>query len=117
MTASEIADIVRGFAYAYRNEADVQAAVVELLSSKGHAVMSEVPLTDRDRIDLVVDRVGVEIKIKGSAANVARQLQRYAESDLIDELVLVTGISRHEAFLGATIGGKPVTVVWIGGTL
>ena len=41
-------------------------------------------------IDFLAGDVGIEVKIKGSAADAFRQLKRYAESDRIGSLILVT---------------------------
>ena len=47
------------------------------------------------RIDFVIGRVGIELKIAGSVSDVTRQLWRYADSGRFDALVLVTSVSRH----------------------
>lgn len=53
-------------------------------------VRSEVRLTDKDRIDLLVETVGIEVKLHQPRRSILRQLERYAESDQIDVLVLAT---------------------------
>lgn len=114
MTGKEIADLVRRYRFTYRNEAELQDALAAMLEDADYDVEREVRISDRDRLDLMVGRVAIEVKTKGSPVNLARQLQRYAHSDLVEEIVLVTSRPQHEAFLGAEIAGKPVEVAWIG---
>ncbi len=62
-----------------------------------------------DRIDFLVGSVGVELKVKGSASEVLRQLERYAAWDEITELLLVTSKGAHRA-LPERVGGKVLLV-------
>ena len=62
-----------------------------------------------DRIDFVVDRVGIECKVDGSVADVTRQLERYALWGELDELVVVTTKGKH-LNLPRMLNGKPVRV-------
>lgn len=82
-------------------------------------VRREVRLDDHNRIDFLValaeslggesSTVGVEVKIKGSAKDVLRQLTRYAAIADIDELLLVTTKAAHHR-MPAELNGKPVIV-------
>ncbi|ADJ22993.1 conserved hypothetical protein [Hyphomicrobium denitrificans ATCC 51888] len=58
-------------------------------------------------IDFLIDDVGIEVKIKGQAASIMRQLRAYADEPAISGLILVTS---KPVALGPTIGGKPVAV-------
>lgn len=58
------------------------------------------------RIDFIVGDVGLEIKIKGQAAAIVRQLRGYANEPALCGLVLATSKPVH---LGM-IGSKPVAV-------
>jgi hypothetical protein len=80
------------------------------LTQLGFEVAREVALARGMRIDLLVGRVGIEVKIAGQTSSVARQLRRYAASDLVDELVLATTCPRH-AGVAPVIDGTPVHVV------
>lgn len=120
--AAEIVKLIGAHRFTFRNEDELQYAIAEMLESEGLDVKREVRLEHRSdldaryRIDMLVDQVGIEVKIKGSEVSVARQLQHYAGCDGIDELVLVT----HRAALSNIpnwIADKPVFVVWIGGAL
>ena len=112
--ARAIADLVQTHRFRYRNEVELQDALEHVLLNSGHAVLREVRLSSRDRIDFLVGRTGIEVKVKGAAAAVQRQLQRYAHSPLLDELLLVTTTQRH-LDMPADIGGKPLTVVALSG--
>ncbi len=70
----------------------------------------EVRLGERDRIDFLADTLGIEVKVDGSAAVVERQLARYAESDRIAALALVTSCARHGA-VAREINGKSTHVI------
>jgi hypothetical protein len=58
--------------------------------------------------------VGIEIKVAGRAAPVARQLRRYAEHDQVRQLVLVTTRATLRA-VPRELAGKSVLVVWLPG--
>jgi hypothetical protein len=94
----------------YSNEAALQEMLAAALVAGGYAPQREVVLADGvSRIDILVGRVGVEVKVKGSLPDVRRQLARYARNDDIDELVLVTSRAAHHG-IPRTIGGKPLTL-------
>lgn len=66
------------------------------------------------------NRIGLELKVKGSQAAVLRQLQRYAQSAEIDAIVLLSSHAAHTGLLpsvATTLAGKPVHVIltWAGG--
>lgn len=106
---SELLTVLRGARYRYATEDELQQALAAALTGAGYTVEREVRLNSRDRIDLLVDRVGIEVKIAGERRTVERQLARYSESDLVDELVLVTTRARHRP--PAQLNWKPVHVV------
>ncbi len=89
-----VADAIRAFDFRYGDEDQLQQGLAAALESEGFDVQREVRLNARDRIDLMVDRVGIEVKVAGATASVGRQLARYAQHDL-DGLVLVTNKLRH----------------------
>lgn len=97
----------------YRTETDLQVQVHALAVELGLNPEREVRLTPRDRIDLLIGRLGVEIKVAGAPHTVMRQLLRYAESDRVDLILLVTTRLAHLA-LPQLVGGKPLIVAPIG---
>lgn len=106
--AAELAGLLRAQRWTYQREDGLQQAVEQFLA--WWLPEREVRLAPRDRIDLLVGRVGVECKVAGNAESVLRQLRRYAESDRIDALILVTSRAAHSR-MPATVGGKPLHVV------
>lgn len=97
----------------YRTEADLQAQVGDVALHLGMTAEREVRLSERDRIDLLIGRLGVEVKVAGATNTVARQLLRYAASDRVDVLLLVTTRLAHLQ-LPQSVGGKPLIVAPIG---
>ena len=93
-------------------EDDLQAELARVLTEHGACATREVVLVGGalGRIDLVVDRVGIEVKTDGGRADVLRQLQRYAHAPELDELVLVTTRTKHH-HVPDEIGGKPLHLV------
>lgn len=100
--------------FRYADEDQLQDGLADALVAAGFDVRREVRLNARDRIDLLVGRVGVEVKVAGAPSSVWRQLRRYAESPEVDALVLVTSRMRHTSFPDE-VGGKPVAVVSLAG--
>lgn len=100
----------------FRTEADLQAAIDKHLAHPAHGVAGfrEVRLTDASRIDFVVTvdhlPIGVEVKLKGGVIEVARQVQRYARTDELAGVLLVTTNPRHIS-VPEILAGVPVRVV------
>lgn len=67
-----------------------------------------------ERVDFLVDgpgwRLAVEVKVKGSAAAVERQLGRYARQEGVTGVVLVTTRQQHEV-MPDEMAGTPIAVV------
>ncbi|MDB4957616.1 MAG: hypothetical protein JWO36_5185, partial [Myxococcales bacterium] len=61
------------------------------------------------------ERLVLELKVKGSAPAVERQAQRYALTDGVDAVAIVTTSQRLARELlrvgGETLGGKPFAVI------
>jgi hypothetical protein len=118
-TAQHIADLVRRQTFAFTNEVELHVGLAQLLTDQGLIPRREVQLTDADRVDLMVDLdagpLAIEVKIAGANGDVRRQLSRYAASDQVAELMLITTLRRHLTGLGPRIGGKPLTRVLLRG--
>jgi hypothetical protein len=98
------------------DEAELQCQVEQRLRRHGIAFQSQVALSKRDRVDLLTaGGIAIELKVKGSVSAVAGQLERYAQSDRVQELVLVTtrAVHRQIACVGQ-IYSKPVRVIHVG---
>ena len=90
---NEICERLSSARFNYNNEAELQAALAQHLAS--FQPRAEFRLNERDRIDFVIEGIGIEVKVDGSRAAVLRQLHRYAHSGLLDALILVTTRTRH----------------------
>jgi hypothetical protein len=119
---AQIRAVLSPYAFTPRNEADLQAQVAEVLVAAGFTADREV-LAERGRYDLLVSgdgaRVVLELKVSGSAPAVERQAQRYALTDDVDAVAVVTTSRRLASELlrpdGDTLGGKPFAVIVLRG--
>jgi len=109
-TLDEVVAVIAAHRFGHATEAELQQGLAEVLWHAGYSVEREARLSARDRIDLLVDRVGIEVKVGGSVGNVVRQLERYADSEELDALVLASS-RRHHLDMPAALNGKPVVVV------
>ncbi len=96
----------------FQCETDLQNAIETLLSKAGISYRREVALSRRDRPDFMVETVALEVKTKGSPAQVTRQLYRYAEHESVGSLLLVTTLAKLRV-MPEELRGKPVVVTWI----
>lgn len=109
--SDEIMRILGRTPFPLHSEKDVQQSVEQAFAAAGVECRREVRLNATDVIDFLVDRVGIEVKIKGGKRAILRQVERYAESDQVDTLVLLTAVAMG---MPASIKGKPVHVVSLG---
>jgi hypothetical protein len=110
--AREIITQLCGNLYSWASEADLQGSVFKVLDQSGYDVQREVALNARDRVDFMVGKIGIECKVAHSATQVIRQLARYVESPLIDEIILLTTRHAHQS-IPTEMGGKPIHVVYL----
>jgi hypothetical protein len=116
VTLTELARAVsrRSGELRFATEQDLQAGVSALLATEGFTAEPQARLGPFDRPDFLVDGVAVELKVKGSAADLERQVTRYLGHDEVAAALVVTNRARHRGLPGE-INGKPVWVVWITG--
>lgn len=110
-----VCTVINSYRYFHGNEDGLQVGIMTALLTHGLPAVREVHLNLKDRVDILVGDVGVEVKVRGGVESLLRQLQRYATHDRIGALVVVTTMARHRA-LPTTVGGKPVRVIHLGGT-
>ena len=96
----------------FSNEAELHEGIAEVLVSKQIPFEREVIITSHDRLDFLVGDIAIEVKVDGSAAEVLRQLHRYAQHERIGALILVTSRSRHQ-MLTKVLNGKPLECVYL----
>lgn len=114
VTAEQVTTAIRAHRYHYAHEDGLQAGITEALTGAGLPARREVRLAPRDRLDVLAGGVGIEVKVAGSPDSVLGQLQRYATSEQITALVLVTTVARQRA-MPEQVGGKPLSVIYLGG--
>lgn len=118
--ARRLRDFVLARPLSFTTENELQEALAgrfwaeALLGKPVTGYSRELRLDAENRIDFLVEldgeiRVGVEVKIAGSLAAVRRQLERYAKSDKVDQLLLITTKASHHQ-ISPTINGKPVVL-------
>lgn len=105
ITVRNIATTLRNNRYGHANEIELHSGIEQVLTGMGLTVRREVSLSREDRIDMTTEltrpdgtpvRLGIEVKVKGPAGEVHRQLRRYASHvDQVDALLLVTTMYRH----------------------
>lgn len=97
--------------FSMRDEAMLQSEIADCLLANGVEFQREVVLGPNDRIDfLCAGGIGIEVKINGSAAAIARQLKRYEASDKISGLILASRVLIDPRPVGFS---KPVHTVWL----
>lgn len=90
-------------------EQDIHQAVARRLTDEGLPFLHEKPLTPGCRIDFWCEGVGIEIKKgKPRPAALLEQLRRYAVSDEIAALVVLT---QRSVRLPASVCGKPLVQI------
>lgn len=83
---------IRSHRFLYDNEIQLQDGLAECFTKAGIAFEREARLSPANKIDFMLpEGVGLEVKIKGSPTEVARQLLAYVGEAQVLELILVTG--------------------------
>ena len=94
------------------NEKVLQAQIEKIFKGENIPYEREVRLSERSIIDFIIDKeIGIEVKIKGSAKDIFRQLERYLEFDDVKALVLVTSKAIR---LPKSVKGKFTYVINLG---
>lgn len=110
-------EALQQFRFQITSEAELQEAVAAALTADGFRFEREVVLGLGDRIDFVVDvdgcQVGIECKVKGSPAEILRQVHRYVYHEQLAGLILVTTRVRHA--IPPTMNDKPVEILRVRG--
>ncbi len=86
-------------------EASAHNAIFDALARDGLAPTREVVLTPKDRIDIMVGAVGVEVKVAATRRLILRQLERYAALPEVEALVLASAAAWPGTM--AKLNGKP----------
>lgn len=110
MTVQDLASMISSYRYTFSSESELQEQIAGVLDASGVPNERELALGPKDRLDfLVTGDIAVEVKIASSRSEVLRQLHRYAQSERIAGIVLVTNRARHIQ-MPDSLNGKPVRV-------
>ena len=109
-TVASLKKLLSNQAYTITEERLIQDKIEAVLNTKKVQHLREAHLTKRDRIDFLVGTIGIEVKLKTPVTQVTRQLHRYAQSDLISELLLIT-TSPSLAQIPKEFNNKPIHVL------
>lgn len=113
----QVMDVLRSTRFLWATEDELQRGVAEAFAAAGLGFVREARLDSHSRPDFLVGRVAVEVKVAGAQGAVYRQLARYARSDQVDAVVLVTACASHGRWSELGVGAKPVLTHRVGSTL
>ena len=97
--------------YSLNTEKQLQSEIMTSFMQERMKVSREYRLDNNNIVDFYVNGTAIEVKIKGSARDIYKQLERYAEFESVTELILVTNKAMG---LPPTIKGKPCYYVSLG---
>lgn len=112
----EMAKILNTFRFRFITEKDLQDGIESVFVCNQIQYQREQFLSASDRPDFMVNRIAVEVKIKGSLADLLRQASRYAASSEVDA-ILVVGTPHWLSRVPVSLAGKPVHAVRLMGSL
>jgi hypothetical protein len=109
-----LALLLRGFRFRFCSEDELQTGIANALARRDVLFARERVLSAADRPDFLVPcldgDIAIEVKTKGSFADLLRQVARYAEHERVKG-VLVVGSPRWIARVPDSIAGTPVRTV------
>jgi len=115
VSALEIVDVLKRARCNLSSETRTQAELFEHLKRELPAVADafqrEVRLSSKERVDIWINGIVIEVKLDGSAFSIYRQLVRYAEKPAVEAIILATN---KTMCLPDKIEGKPAFTVSLG---
>ena len=115
MGVDELRELLSRFLIRFGTEKTMQDDIEVILESAGVSFEREYRLKPGP-IDYLVDgHIGLECKVAGGNAEVFRQCRGYLACTEVAELLIVTKRASHSQ-VPATLGGKPVRVLWVAGS-
>jgi hypothetical protein len=102
----KLRNIVRGWRVNYNNERELQEKFAHLLAYHCLNFSREFVADKKNRPDFLVEgRIAVEVKIKGSLTAHMRQLERYANIETVETVIL---LCPKPHTLPNALNGKPL---------
>lgn len=99
------------FRFASSDEKIVQAQLEQHLKQAGFVFEREYRLDARNIPDFFMDGIAIELKLKGNAKSIYKQIERYSLFSKINALILV---SNRSMGFPKEVNGKPIYVVNLG---
>jgi DNA-binding LytR/AlgR family response regulator len=112
MNATELVELLEKSRMRTITEETFQVATAQALTDAGVEFKREHPLSRGDRVDFMVGDIALELKIDGSSTEVLRQLQRYAQHEEVQAIVLLTSRSKL-CRMPNSLNNKPLYVALI----
>ncbi|OAN71108.1 hypothetical protein A8B82_21175 [Sulfitobacter sp. EhC04] len=106
--ARRIVRLIEGAKINVTTEAASHSAIAALLAAQGMDVRSEVRLSAKSRVDLMVETIAIEVKTGHRRADILRQIKRYSEIDEVSEVILATAIAFPKSI--KELGGKKLHI-------
>lgn len=117
MNIDHLATRLNAYRFRFVTEKDLQDGIEAMLTAEQIPFQRERAISAPDRPDFLVDgNLAVEVKIKGSLAQLLRQASRYASHPEIAGIVVV-GSPRWLATVPSVLCDKPVKSVRLLGSL
>lgn len=112
---AHIDSILRQQEFHFHNEQELQNGIAVTLTEAMVQFEREalIGAATESRVDFLIGRIALEVKVGGGVAPVMRQLDRYAHCEGIDAIILVTSRLRHLVCLPSCINSKPLHVTEI----
>jgi hypothetical protein len=117
VTLEKLSNMITNYRFCCVSEKDLQDGIAAVLLKENIPCLRECTLSAPDRPDFMLEGgIALEIKIKGSLAELIRQASRYAEHEEVTG-ILVVGTPHWFPRIPATLGGKPVRALRLIGSL
>ena len=115
LSARQLAEFLYQRPFRIASERMLQDDVERAFISEGIAYEREKRLSATDRVDFLVGRTALELKVKGQRRRHQAQIERYASHDCVDAVVLLTNVPMARSAV-STIGPmkKPCFYVFLG---
>jgi hypothetical protein len=117
MTLTELSKTITRYRFTFTSEKELQNGIATALIKEKIPHLREFVLNVTDRPDFMLyDGIVIEVKIKGSLADLLRQATRYAGYDQVTG-ILVVGTPHWLSRIPATLAGKPVRALRLIGSM
>lgn len=115
-SVAAVVQLLREGQFRREPEALLQEDMAAALTARWPATQREV-ITDAGRPDFLVHGIVVEVKIRGSRANLLRQVLRYADLEEVRAIIIATTMSRLITGIPNEIRGTPLHAAFLAGTV